>query len=203
MYAAVAAVILRHAPSVAAETGLDGLGPANRVTLARLILVLPLALAPLHPPALDGPARWWVVAFAGIALALDGVDGWLARRTGSGSSFGARFDMETDAALILLLSILVWQEGQAPAWIILAGALRYAFVAAGVVLPRLRGKLPPSLRRKVICVIQGIALVVALAPVIPPGPATALAGGALALLTWSFAVDTAWLIRHGEAPVST
>lgn len=200
MYAVVAVVILRHAPGVAAETGLEGLGPANRVTLARLILVLPLALAPLHPPSLDGPGRWWVVALAGVALALDGVDGWLARRTGSGSAFGARFDMETDAALILLLSILVWQEGQAPAWVVLAGAMRYLFVAAGLAFPRLRGELPPSLRRKVVCVVQGVILVAALAPVIPPALATAGVAAALAMLSWSFAVDIAWLLRNGEVP---
>lgn len=197
VYAAVAAVILRHAPQVAAETGLEGLGPANRVTLARLILVLPLALAPLHPPSLDGPGRWWVVALAGVALALDGVDGWLARRTGSGSAFGARFDMETDAALILLLSILVWQEGQAPAWIVLAGAMRYLFVAAGLVFRKLQRDLPPSLRRKVVCVVQGVTLVAALAPIVPPPVATTVLAAALAALTWSFAVDTAWLLRRG------
>lgn len=200
MYAAVALLILHHAPEVSRETGTPGLGPANRVTLARLILVLPLALAPFHPASLDGPGRWWVVAFAGLALALDGVDGWLARRTGSGSAFGARFDMETDAALILLLSVLVWQEGQAPVWILASGLMRYAFVAGGWLLPRLRGELPPSFRRKVVCVVQGVTLVAALAPVVPPPVATAVLAGALALLTWSFAVDTAWLLRSGGAP---
>jgi multidrug efflux pump subunit AcrA (membrane-fusion protein) len=37
---------------------------------------------------------------------LDGVDGWLARRHEIASRFGARFDMEVDALLILALSVL-------------------------------------------------------------------------------------------------
>ena len=50
-----------------------------------------------------------MAALAGFALALDGVDGHLARRFDQVSDFGARFDMEVDAALILVLCIgLSW-----------------------------------------------------------------------------------------------
>ena len=45
--------------------------------------------------------------------ALDGVDGWLARRRGMSSAFGARFDMEIDALLVQVLAILVWRYGKA------------------------------------------------------------------------------------------
>ena len=44
------------------------------------------------------------LALVVVALALDWVDGQVARRTGTCSAFGARFDMETDAFLILVLS---------------------------------------------------------------------------------------------------
>jgi phosphatidylglycerophosphate synthase len=40
-------------------------------------------------------------------LALDGLDGWLARRFGLASAYGARFDMEVDGFLILVLALLV------------------------------------------------------------------------------------------------
>ena len=71
-----------------------------------------------------------------MALALDAVDGWVARRTGTVSALGARFDMEVDAFLILVLSGYV-----APTlggWVLAIGLMRYAFVAAGWVLPWLR-----------------------------------------------------------------
>ena len=41
---------------------------------------------------------------ASVALILDGVDGKVARRTRNASAFGARFDMEVDAFLILVFS---------------------------------------------------------------------------------------------------
>ena len=45
---------------------------------------------------------------------------WMAGAPGRDrpSSFGARFDMETDAAFILILSVLVWQHGKAGAWVL-------------------------------------------------------------------------------------
>ena len=46
-----------------------------------------------------------VYVFGRGALALDGVDGQVARRTGTASELGARFDMEVDAFLILVLSV--------------------------------------------------------------------------------------------------
>ncbi|GAA4940924.1 hypothetical protein GCM10023238_03240 [Streptomyces heliomycini] len=42
-----------------------------------------------------------------VALILDGVDGKVARRTGTSTPLGARFDMEVDAFLILVLSVYV------------------------------------------------------------------------------------------------
>ena len=41
--------------------------------------------------------------------------------------------------------------------------------------------------------MQGIVLVICLAPVTPPALATALAASALLLLVYSFVVDTRWL----------
>ena len=52
-------------------------------------------------------ARVAILALAGLVLLLDGVDGWLARRGGWCSRFGARFDMETDALLVLLILLVL------------------------------------------------------------------------------------------------
>lgn len=177
-----------------------GLGIANRVTLGRLLLVLPLAALALQPEVASETTRWWVVGMGAVALALDGVDGWVARRTGTGSAFGARFDMETDAFLILVLSVLAWRAGPVGPWILWIGALRYLFVAAGTVWPALRRELPPSLRRKTVCVVQGIALLVCVGPVVPPPLAVAVGAGALAALAGSFAVDVLWALGEHPTP---
>jgi phosphatidylglycerophosphate synthase len=130
---------------------------------------------------------------ATIASALDGLDGWAARRTGLASEFGARFDLETDGLLILALSVLVWRLGITGPWILLAGLLRYLFIAAGAVRPWMRRPLPPSRRRQTTCVAQIVGLVAALAPVVPRGPGRAVAASTLAALCYSFCVDTYWL----------
>ena len=67
------------------------------------------------------------------ALVLDSVDGRVARRTASTTAVGARFDMEVDAFLILVLSAYVVQS--VGLWVLTIGAARYAFVAAGWLLP--------------------------------------------------------------------
>ena len=107
----------------------DRFGPANTTTTLRAALVTLVA-------SLVGEPGIPIVAAsaAGVGLlatALDGVDGWLARRTRMTSPFGARFDMETDVFLVLALSVLAWQYGKAGAWVLLCGLMRYVFVAAG------------------------------------------------------------------------
>ncbi len=198
-YAALGALLLAKLPS--SHPG-PGLGPANRLTLARATLVLPLAALALLPGVFTGEGYWWIVGLSTIALVLDGLDGPLARRTGTESAFGARFDMELDAFLLLVLSGLLWRSGKVGSWVLLVGGLRYFFVLGGLLWPWLRGALPPSRRGKVVCAVQGIVLVICLAPVTRPAPATALAALALLLLVYSFVVDTWWLARsetHGSA----
>lgn len=101
-------------------------GPADRVTLVRSAIAAFCAGLLLQ----GGSAlalEWWLPAIAAVALALDGIDGWLARRTGTASEFGARFDMEIDAFFILVLSALVWQLYKTGPWVLAIGAMRYAF----------------------------------------------------------------------------
>ena len=137
-------------------------GAANAVTLVRAALVRAARRAARRRA---GGALGWVLVGLGVAaVALDGVDGALARRRSEASAFGARFDMETDALLILVLAALVWQHGKAGVWILAAGLLRYVFVAASWALPWLGAALPPSRRRQAVCVVQIVSLIGALAP---------------------------------------
>ena len=166
-------------------------GAANQITTGRAILVVLVAalVGEAQAPAVAGAA----VAASVAATLLDGVDGWLARRHGIASRFGARFDMEIDALLILALSVLAWRHDKAGAWVVLSGLLRYAFVVAGVAAPWLRAPLRPSRRRQTICVIQIAALTLVMVPGIEPPLSTALATLALVMLTYSFLIDTVWL----------
>ena len=108
-----------------------------------------------------------LVSLAAIALVLDAVDGWVARRTRT-TATGAHLDGEVDAFLILVLSVYVARS--IGAWVLAIGLARYAFLAAGWALPWMRAPLPPRHWRKVVCATQGIVLTVAAADVLPPAP---------------------------------
>ncbi|WP_020664579.1 CDP-alcohol phosphatidyltransferase family protein [Amycolatopsis benzoatilytica] len=165
------------------------LGPADQVTLARAALIG--GVTALVADHLDGkPPLAFLVPLTAIALALDAVDGQVARRTGTASALGARFDMEADAFLILVLSVLV--AASAGPWVLAIGLMRYAFVAAARAWPWLRASLRPSRARKVVAALQGVALTAAAVGVWP----AALAGVALAMLSWSFGRDVWWLYRN-------
>jgi phosphatidylglycerophosphate synthase len=180
--------------------GMRALGPANRVTLARASLVA--GVTALTVTSIERPVPTAVfVALIGVALALDGVDGQVARRTGSTSALGARFDMEVDAFLILVLSVFV--GGMFGWWTVAIGAFRYVFVAAARALPWLAVPLRPRFSRKVVAAVQGIALVVATAQVLPAALAYIAVVAALASLTWSFGRDIAWLWRAERARRAT
>ncbi|MFD2420959.1 CDP-alcohol phosphatidyltransferase family protein [Amycolatopsis pigmentata] len=165
--------------------------PADHVTLARAVLTGGV-VALVADRATSGAA---FVALVSVALALDSVDGLVARRTGTASPFGARFDMEVDAFLILVLSVQVAMSlGMALGWWTLTiGLMRYAFVAAARPMPWLRAPLPPSMARKTVAAAQGILLGVAGFGPVPHLVAITLAALALASLCWSFGRDIRWL----------
>ncbi|KIT14780.1 CDP-alcohol phosphatidyltransferase [Jannaschia aquimarina] len=159
-------------------------GTCNLVTTVRLALVGGLvALGLVHGPG------WPLAALAAFALLLDGVDGWLARRQGLSSEFGAAYDMEVDAALAACLALILLTAGRAGPELLVLGFARYIFVVAAWGLTWLSAPLEDSLRRKTICVIQIGTLVLLCTPVLSGAPARALALCTAALVLWSFAID--------------
>jgi phosphatidylglycerophosphate synthase len=170
--------------------------PASWLTLGRATLVVGVAALTADSFARDTPVAL-LVTVASVALALDLVDGWLARRTGTESALGAAFDGEVDAFLLLVLSVYA-----APAyggWVLAIGAARYLFLAAQWPLPWLRAPLPPRRWRKVVTAVQGVVLTVAAADVLPHGLMRAVLAVAVVLLAASFAECVWWLWRRRRA----
>jgi hypothetical protein len=123
----------------------ERLGRADWVTLARSTLAV--AVAALVADSFDGPTPvTMLVSLAAVALALDAVDGWVARRMGTTGALGEQLDAEVDAFLILALSVYVARS--AGAWVLAIGAARYAFLAGGWALPWMRAPLPARHWRK-------------------------------------------------------
>jgi phosphatidylglycerophosphate synthase len=179
------------------------LTPADRITLTRAVLVC--GVAALVAQDADGSTRptgtgasvGVLVALASVALVLDAVDGRVARRTGTVHPLGARFDMETDAFLILVLSVHV--AADLGWWVLGIGAARYVLLLVAALsrwAPWLRGQVPARLWRKAVAAYQGIVLTVVSGDVLPsPIAVVALAAG-LALLFVSFGTEVTTLRRR-------
>lgn len=170
---------------------------ADRVTLVRAVLVGGCSTVVMLSIVGDLPLRSWpLFGLAVPAFILDGVDGWVARRTGTASRAGGRLDMETDAAFFLILSIpLALAVGP---WVLAIGALRYIFLAAARRRPALRHPLPYSSFRRTTAGIQGGVLVASTSPAVPVVVAAVATALALALLLVSFGRDVVSLERGRE-----
>lgn len=168
----------------------SSLGFGNLVTLGRFI-----AVAALASSLLGSANAWLVILVALISLIFDGVDGYLARKEGRVSDFGARLDMEVDSALAMLLALNLWLTGVTGPIILLLGFPRYLFIGASRLFPWLQKPLQYSFSRRVISVVQIASLIGLHAPFLPAVLITPVAWIVAGLLIWSFGRDIAWLWR--------
>lgn len=180
------------------------LGGGNRITLVRSSLAALFTgflvdLDRTQPFAVG--LVWALAALAVVELVLDGFDGRAARRDGTTSAFGAWADRELDAAFVLVLAAYVWQSGEAGAWVLLAGAWRYLFLAAQLVSPTLRGELAPSSRRRIVgSTVPGV-LVGCVSPLFDAPVSSVLAALAVMLLMASFLLDVR-AVRRSHLPAA-
>jgi len=190
-----AALVVLVAVGLAAS-GRPSPGPADRVTLTRAVLACGVAAVVVDASTHDGTERGptVLVVLAAVALGLDAVDGRVARRTGTTSAFGARFDMECDAFLILVLAVHVSRS--LGWWVLLLGSARYLLLLAQRALPWLRGTMPARRWRKAVAACVGVSLVVAASRSVSPELASGVVASALSALAWSFATEAAGLWRQ-------
>lgn len=194
-----------------ARAGARRLGSANGMTLLRAVLVggvVALVVDSFRPVGPASPAHGTVIAvLAAVALALDGVDGRIARRTGTVSALGARFDVEVDSVLVFALAVEVARS--LGAWVLLIGSVHYLLLLAAAALPWLQRPAPPRPWCKVVAAVQGIVLGAVATGVLPDAVARGMLIAVAALLAESFGREVWWLwlsrgrqVRHGlSAPV--
>src|SRR5258706_391127 len=100
---------------------------ANLITLSRLLLLFVLlASAYFSPPV-------WQLANAPLLIliiALDGIDGWVARRRRETSVFGAIFDIAVDRVVENVLWIVLAHLGLVPVWATIVFVIRGTIVDA-------------------------------------------------------------------------
>ncbi|MGH6954417.1 MAG: CDP-alcohol phosphatidyltransferase family protein [Alphaproteobacteria bacterium] len=102
---------------------------ANLITLSRFLLLFVLvAMALKAPPAwqlVDGPLLVLIIA-------LDGVDGYVARRRGEASTFGSVFDVVVDRIVEYVLWIVLAYLNVVAVWVAIL------FITRGVVVDSVR-----------------------------------------------------------------
>ncbi len=146
------------------------MGPANGVTLFRGWLVAALWGMVALPDALFG--AWMPVAAGLFALgvALDFLDGLVARVMGHASLLGQRLDVAVDGMAVLGGVFLAVRGDRVPVWYLLVGLAYYLFLL-GQKWRRARGlpvyPLPPSMVRRALAGVQMGFLVLAMAPWFP------------------------------------
>ncbi|MCX5943254.1 MAG: CDP-alcohol phosphatidyltransferase family protein [Cyanobacteria bacterium] len=83
---------------------------ADGLTLGRAVLGLPLLLALVNGAE---ALAWLLLLLGGLS---DAADGWIARRSGGGSIWGARLDPLTDKILISAPLLWLGATGLLPLW---------------------------------------------------------------------------------------
>ncbi|HJW89852.1 MAG TPA: CDP-alcohol phosphatidyltransferase family protein [Anaerolineales bacterium] len=161
---------------------LPAIGPGTQLTLLRGLLLAALA-GLLFSPRPPGWLAWLPGLYYTLAAIADLFDGYLARRSGQVTLLGERLDLSLDGVGVLVAALLVVQYGQAPAWYLLVGLVRYLFVA-WIWLRQRWGmrvyELPSSATRRPFAGAQMGALAVLLWPVFTP-PGTHLAAALFAM----------------------
>jgi CDP-diacylglycerol--glycerol-3-phosphate 3-phosphatidyltransferase len=161
---------------------LPGLGPGNLLTLLRGLLVAGLA-GFLFSPRPPGMIAWVPGLLYTLAVLCDYLDGWAARASNHATRLGERLDMSLDGSGVFTAALLAVQYGQVPAWYLVVGLARPAYLA-GLWLWRRSGRrvypLLPAVRRRAFAGVQMGFMAVMLWPIFSP-PGTHLAAALFAL----------------------
>jgi cardiolipin synthase len=174
----------------------------NIITVARIALVLPTAW-------LLWEGRYvQALVLMSIAGASDAVDGWLARRLGAVSQFGAAIDPVADKLLVAAMFVIFAVQDHLPLWLAVIVLGRDVVILAGAGVYRLlfgQIRFSPTLVSKANTAIQIAVVLLLLLKLCEFGAVSRLAGAViepygfylLALLGIASGVDyvVTWSLR--------
>ncbi len=197
------ALPLNHPPQ--SKEVAASLSPATWVTWARGLAVM-AALGFMGLPPLPDSRAWVPALLFLVGVALDFVDGLVARVTRRVTVMGQELDVALDGMAVLGGATLAWRYGKVPSWYLLVGLARYLYLAVE------RGRwargrpvypLPPSMLRRALAGVQMGFLAAVLWPVFgPPGTQWAAYAFGLPFLAhflWDGFVMVGW-VRPAQRP---
>ena len=166
-----------------------GVALADALTGVRFVL---LALAAASIPR--APAAWVLAAFT-VNVALDALDGFVARRLGETTAFGAALDREVDAFFVLVAYLHFPLDGWLGGWVLLAGVLPYAYRLFASATP---APLAAGHKERTAAPLAGLNFVMLLAAVAMPTYSSSILVASVAVVCTSFAVSFWGLYRHAH-----
>jgi phosphatidylglycerophosphate synthase len=162
-------------------------GAANGVTSLRLLLTFGMLACTSFL------SHSVLACLGGIILLADGLDGYLARRFQTTSSFGGYYDMEADAYFVLSMSAVLYLTGLLGGWILLVGLTRYAFVLLKLFIKEKKTIHTRSSLGQFIAVFLMGSLIMGL--VLPKEIYLSLILLASAMVLFSFVRELIWIIK--------
>lgn len=136
----------------------------NAITIVRICcapVFLWLLLADGHHL---GPLRWWAAVLFIVAIATDGIDGWLARRNDIVTDLGKLLDPIADKALTGLAFIGLSILGELPWWITIVVLVRELGITVHRLVVASDHVVAAAWMGKLKTVAQAVALSLALLP---------------------------------------
>lgn len=98
---------------------------ANLITLSRLLLLIAVVAIAYRPPSL---LHFFGVFLLIVVFVTDGLDGYVARKRGEASLFGAMFDIAGDRIVELTMWIVLADLDLVPIWVPLVFVIRGTIV---------------------------------------------------------------------------
>ena len=151
----------------------------NSLTLLRIAMVPVFVVLLLRAGPSDNPLHWWAAGVFAVAAATDRLDGWLARRNGTVTTFGIVADPIADKALTGSAFVALSVLGVLPWWVTIVVLVREVGVTILRAVVIRHTVVPASKGGKLKTVLQTIALTALVAPL--PGLLNGVAWVVMAL----------------------
>ena len=136
----------------------------NLITIVRILCAPIFLWMLLADGGADGPLRWWAAALFIVAIATDGIDGWLARKYEIVTDLGKLLDPIADKVLTGFAFIGLSILGELPWWVTVVVLIREIGITVYRLVVVSDHVLAAAWMGKLKTVAQALALSLALLP---------------------------------------
>ena len=136
----------------------------NAITIVRILCAPVFLWMLLADGGADGPLRWWAAALFIVAIATDGIDGYLARRHDIVTDLGKLLDPIADKVLTGFAFVGLSILGELPWWVTVVVLVREIGITVYRFMVVSDHVLAAAWMGKLKTLAQGIALSLALLP---------------------------------------